>query len=103
MPETATVKELNWISSDESILTVSDGVVTALSAGTAIVTAKSTDGSNKQGSARIVVYSDATPALPVEEKTEDAEIYTLSGVRIDRITKSGIYIINGKRVLVNRK
>ena len=60
-------------------------------------------GSNKQGSARIVVYSDATPALPVEEKTEDAEIYTLSGVRIDRITKSGIYIINGKRVLVNRK
>ena len=103
LPETATVKELNWISSDESILTVSDGVVTALSAGTAIVTAKSTDGSNKQGSARIVVYSDATPALPVEEKTEDAEIYTLSGVRIDRITKSGIYIINGKRVLVNRK
>ncbi|MBO4550535.1 MAG: Ig-like domain-containing protein, partial [Bacteroidaceae bacterium] len=100
LPETATVKDLEWLSSDEGILTVSEGTITALSAGTAIVTARSTDGSNKQGTARVVVYSDATPVLPIEELPDGMTIYTLSGIRVDRITKTGIYIINGKKRLV---
>ena len=100
LPETATVKTLNWMTSDESIAIVADGVVTALSAGTATITAKSTDGSNKQSSARIVVYSDADAILPPREDAEEGAIYTLSGTRLDRITKTGIYIINGKKRLV---
>lgn len=44
-PTTAYNKTLRWRSSDSSILTVDAGVVTAVSAGTAYVTAESTDGS----------------------------------------------------------
>ena len=110
-PATATVKELDWLSSDEDVLTVSEGTVTALRAGTATVTARATDGSNREGSARIIVYSDATGIAEIREegrrmkddgrgmKDED-EVYTLSGIRLDRITKPGIYIVGGKRVFV---
>ena len=100
LPETATVKSLSWLTSDAEVATVTDGVVTALMAGEAIITAKSTDGSNKQATARIYIYDDATRVPPVKETEEEADIYTLSGTRIDRITKTGIYIINGKKRLV---
>lgn len=100
LPETATVKTLNWLTSDAEVATVADGVVTALMAGEAVITAKATDGSNKQATARIYIYDDATRVLPVKETEEDADIYTLSGTRVDRITKTGIYIINGKKRLV---
>ncbi len=110
-PATATVKELDWLSSDEEVLTVSEGTVTALRAGTATVTARATDGSNREGSARIIVYSDATGIAEIREegrrmkddgrgmKDED-KVYTLSGIRLDRITKPGIYIVGGKRVFI---
>ena len=100
LPEAATVKTLNWLTSDAEVAIVADGVVTALSAGTATITAKATDGSNKQGSALITVYDDATPVRPVEMETEGEVIYTLSGTRLDRITKTGIYIINGQKRFV---
>ena len=110
-PATATVKELDWLSSDEDVLTVSEGTVTALRAGTATVTARATDGSNREGSARIIVYSDATGIAEIREEgrrkkddgrgmKDEGEIYTLSGIRLDRITKPGIYIVGGKRVFV---
>jgi hypothetical protein len=100
LPETATVKTLNWLTSDAEVATVTDGIVTALMAGEAVITAKSTDGSNKQATARIYIYDDATRVLSVKETEEEVDIYTLSGIRVDRITKTGIYIINGKRRLV---
>ena len=102
LPETATVKTLNWMTSDENVATVQDGVVRAIAGGSAIITAQTTDGSNKNATTRIYVYDDATginsPLLTSPE--EDGHIYTLSGTRIDRITKTGIYIINGKKRLV---
>ena len=42
-PETATDKTVTWSSSDETVATVADGVVTALTAGTATITAKAGD------------------------------------------------------------
>lgn len=102
LPETATIKKLNWISSDESVATVQDGIVTAVSAGSAMVTAESTDGSNKKATAFVYVYDDATGIVPTQE-TEDGAIYTLSGTRLDRINETGIYIINGKKRLVKVK
>lgn len=44
LPENATNKELIWSSSDESVLTVNDGVITAIKEGKATVTVKSKDG-----------------------------------------------------------
>lgn len=44
LPENATNKEVIWSSSDESVLTVTDGVITAIKEGKATVTVESKDG-----------------------------------------------------------
>ncbi|MCQ2113478.1 MAG: Ig-like domain-containing protein [Bacteroidaceae bacterium] len=54
-PDNATNKNLEWSSSDSSVVSVSNGVVSALSAGTCIVTAKTTDGSNKTATCNVTV------------------------------------------------
>ena len=96
LPETATVKTLTWLTSDASIATVSDGIVTAIAPGTATIIARATDGSNQEGTATVNVYRDADGIIHLSSDEGRAEtIYTLSGTRLDRITKSGIYIING--------
>ena len=103
LPETATVKELNWLTSDAAVATARDGIVSALSAGTATITAKATDGSNKQATVLVTVYSDEDGIKEIDEDDSEGTIYTLSGTRLDRITKTGIYIINGKKRLVKVK
>ena len=96
LPETATVKTLSWLTSDASIATVADGIVTAIAPGTATIIARATDGSNQEGTATVNVYRDADGIIHLSSDEGRAEtIYTLSGTRLDRITKSGIYIING--------
>ncbi len=54
LPINATNKELFWSSSDESVLTVTDGVITALKEGKATITVKSKDG-YKSSSAEVTV------------------------------------------------
>ena len=44
LPENADNKTLTWFSSDESVVTVKDGVLTAMQPGTATITASATDG-----------------------------------------------------------
>lgn len=51
-------KELDWESSDESIATVSHGIVNAKSAGHATITAKATDGSGVTATCEIEVEDD---------------------------------------------
>lgn len=100
LPETATVKTLNWQTSNSKVATVADGVITAVGPGTAIITAVATDGSNIQTSARVYVYSDedGLQALPATE--EEEEIYDINGRRVKSILRTGIYIIGGKKRLV---
>lgn len=43
-PENATDKTIKWSSSDKSLFTVEDGVITVCGAGTATITAQSEDG-----------------------------------------------------------
>ena len=100
LPETATVKELNWLTSDASVATAQNGIISAIAAGTATITAKTTDGSNKQATVLVTVYSDEDAIEEILEDDKEVTIYTLSGTRLDRITKTGIYIINGKKRLV---
>lgn len=55
-PEFASNKSVEWSSSNEAVATVSqDGIVTAISKGSAIITAKSTDGSNISASCAVTV------------------------------------------------
>ena len=103
LPETATVKTLNWLTSDATVATVSDGVVTAIQAGTATITAQATDGSNQEATAIVTIYPDEDAINVPFADQKDAIIYTLSGTRLDRITKTGVYIINGQKRLVKVK
>lgn len=60
-PDKATNKILEWESSDESVATVdADGMVTAHSGGTTVITARATDGSNE------VSNSYSVKVIPVE-------------------------------------
>ena len=103
LPETATVKTLNWLTSDATVATVSDGVVTAIQAGTATITAQAADGSGKQATAVVTIYPDEDAIIIPFADQKDAIIHTLSGTRLHRITKTGIYISGGQKRLVKVK
>ena len=55
LPETATVKEAVWSSSDESVATIENGIVTAIAVGNATITATTTDGSNLSATCQVTV------------------------------------------------
>ena len=111
LPATTTQKTLGWTSSDEAVATVTDGIVTAIASGQATITAKATDGSGKKGTALITVYDDATPIEEPREDSDDSDspVYDLSGRRVagsqsaNRKLPRGIYIIDGKKRVVNHK
>lgn len=59
LPESTTNKVVNWISSDENIVTVdTTGLVTALAVGSVTITATTTDGSNLSASCIVTVTED---------------------------------------------
>ena len=98
-PADATNKTLKWVSSDRNVAKVSNGLVTAVSEGTATITVLSTDGTGK--SAQVVVT--VTPASGIHAVVEDSKyanvIYDLQGRRVYKPTK-GVYVINGKKILI---
>ncbi len=75
LPESATNKAVVWSSSDTAVASVSDnGLVTALSEGTATITAKTVSG-GFTASATITVEAGETPATKI---TLSVDIYELS-------------------------
>ena len=75
MPADAENQKLAWESSDETIATVKDGVVTALAVGSVIITAKATDGSGIIASTKIIVK----PVLVSEIKLTGAPASLMAG------------------------
>lgn len=57
-PEYATNKSINWTSSNESVATVTDGVITAKSLGTAYICAEAKDGSGEEAICSVEVTDD---------------------------------------------
>lgn len=43
---------------------------------------------------------DEITDIEAEAKTTDSAVYTMQGVRIERITAPGLYIVNGKKVVI---
>ena len=60
LPDNATDKTVTWTTSDASVATVADGVVTAVAAGTATITATANDGSGVTGTCTVTVTDPAT-------------------------------------------
>ena len=60
-PDKATNKDVTWTSSDPSVATVADGVVTAVGAGTATITATAADGSGKTAACTVTVERPYVP------------------------------------------
>ena len=69
-PEDATDKSVAWGSSNEAVATVDEnGLVTAVAAGTATITATTSDGSNLAASCEITVEATAANRLDVQNYT----------------------------------
>ena len=64
LPADATNKNVEWSSNNPSVATVSNGVVTAVSVGDAVITVRSVDGGNKMAESKVAV--SGTPEPPVE-------------------------------------
>ena len=67
-PNNATYKTVTWSTSNGDVATVEDGVVTAVAAGTAIITVTSVDDSSKKATCTVTV-EDLEPETPTETET----------------------------------
>ena len=62
-PQNATYKQLSWTSSNESVATVENGVVTAVAVGTATITVAATDGSGVTATCQVTVTISKEAAI----------------------------------------
>lgn len=76
LPLSASNKRLTWTSSDTHVAIVEEGVVTAVSEGTATITATSTDGSNVSATCQVTVTANKDAAI-AELQTKLTEAQTL--------------------------
>ena len=71
LPGDATDKTVTWTTSNASVATVADGVVTAVAVGTATITATSNDDATKTATCTVTV-SPAGYSVALKEGTDDA-------------------------------
>lgn len=76
LPDNATDKTVTWTTSNASVATVANGVVTAVAPGTATITVTTTDGA-KTATCTVTV-AEPTYTVTVKEGTEDAANWTIT-------------------------
>ncbi len=94
LPSNATDKTVTWSSSKESVATVTNGVVTAIAPGTAVITAKA--GDKEAICVVMVIAASGVDGMMADE--EAPVVYDLQGRRVLNPVK-GIYIVNGRKVI----
>ena len=102
LPSNTTNPTLSWVSNNPAVATVSSqGVVTAVGIGEAVITATTSDGSNLKASCTIHVNKVAGINEVTIDATKKDVVFRLDGVRVyDKHLKPGFYIINGHKVMV---
>lgn len=91
--------ELAWSSSAENIAMVtSTGKVLGVSAGAAIITVRTSNGLSAEC---FVIVQDVSGIEDVNAgDSNNKTVYTISGQKVTKPAKGGIYIVNGKKVVV---
>lgn len=98
-PYDASTQSLNWSSSKTSVATISNGVLSTLAAGTATITAKTTDGTNLQSSCTVKVINATTPTGLTVSKPSGASTtiapggYLLLSANISPSTASSLSVL----------
>ena len=72
-PDDATNKAVTWSTSNEKVATVNNGVVTAVGAGTATITAAASDGSGKTATCEVTVNGPVLPPQPSDPAPSQPE------------------------------
>ena len=103
LPDNATDKTVTWTTSDESVATVADGVVTAVAAGTATITATANDGSGVTATCAVTVtvptlaelLTNGAVVKVTAAKSNNTLTYTVQGTyngsSFDSVTQSNSF------------
>ena len=97
-PEDATDKSVVWVSDNETIATVENGVVTAVAKGTANITVTTVDG-NFTATCIVTVTEVQSGVLNIQVLDINAPMYDVLGRPVDK-TYRGIVIQNGQAFLL---
>ncbi len=90
LPATATNPAVTWTTSDTTVATVSEGVITGESAGTATITAMTTDGGHTDTVVVTVTIAAAVTSVSFDKTTSSIVIDTK-----DTITVTIVYAVGG--------
>jgi len=100
LPANATNKEVTWSSSDEGVATVVDGLVTAMSSGTATITVTAADGSGRADECVVTVSTapsitttslpDGTAGAPYGETLEATGDETITWALVEGVLPDGL-------------
>lgn len=99
LPETTTLKDVVWTSSNESIATVEDGIVTGHQCGSVTITATTTDGSNLLTSC-VVTVEISTVVENIQAEKVNTRYYTLDGIQVPKENLTpGVYIMSNAKII----